>query len=218
MPANRRRKGDPEITKDRRKDILDAAEELFSRKGFSGTTTRDLAARAGVHEAVLFRHFATKEELYRTILELKLSRNRQTALQQMEQCAERRDDRGFFEALARGFLARFEDDLTMPRLVLYSALEGYESPDVVVQRQIRIESPTLEYITTRIHEGAFRSMDPGPAVYAFGGMLFGYVIRQQILGMAAHKAYTREEIVQSFVSIFLEGMKVQAAPGSAGGA
>ena len=36
-----------EITKIRRQDILAAAERLFSKKGFNGTTTKALAAKAG---------------------------------------------------------------------------------------------------------------------------------------------------------------------------
>ena len=37
-----------------------AAMELFAKKGFRGTTTRDLAAHADVNEAIIFRHFKTQ--------------------------------------------------------------------------------------------------------------------------------------------------------------
>jgi AcrR family transcriptional regulator len=55
---------------DRRKAIVEAAVPLFARKGFAGTTTRELAAAAGVSEALLFRHFPSKQSLYREILTL----------------------------------------------------------------------------------------------------------------------------------------------------
>ena len=55
---------------DRRKAIVSAAVPLFARNGFSGTTTRELAAAAGVSEALLFRHFPSKQSLYREILRL----------------------------------------------------------------------------------------------------------------------------------------------------
>src|SRR5438034_11598799 len=97
-----------EITKVRRQDILNAAEKLFSQKGFNGTTTKELAANAGVHEAVLFRHFTNKRALYRATLDLKVARNRDSALGQTEQHAKQRDDRGFFEALPLGLLTRFK--------------------------------------------------------------------------------------------------------------
>ena len=56
---------------DRRQEILMAAMELFAKKGFRGTTTRDLASEADVNEAIIFRHFATKQELYATLLDYK---------------------------------------------------------------------------------------------------------------------------------------------------
>jgi AcrR family transcriptional regulator len=55
---------------DRRKAIVVAAVPLFARNGFAGTTTRELAAAAGVSEALLFRHFPSKQSLYREILAL----------------------------------------------------------------------------------------------------------------------------------------------------
>ncbi|MEO7039366.1 MAG: helix-turn-helix domain-containing protein, partial [Candidatus Elarobacter sp.] len=45
---------------DTRTRILAAARELFERNGTRGTTTREVAERAGVNEATLFRHFGSK--------------------------------------------------------------------------------------------------------------------------------------------------------------
>jgi len=195
-----------EITKVRRQDILNAAETLFSQNGFKGATTKELARKAGVHEAVLFRHFTNKRELYRATLDLKIARNRDAALGQMEQYATERDDRGFFEALALGLLTRFEEDPSIARLILHSALDGHEPSKAIVERQLHVEQPTLDYIARRIREGAFRKMEPQHAVLAFGAMLFGYIVRQQIMGMSTHKKYNRRKISQDFVTIFLEGM------------
>lgn len=55
---------------ERRKAIVAAAIPLFAGKGFSGTTTRELAEAAGISEALLFRHFPSKILLYREILRL----------------------------------------------------------------------------------------------------------------------------------------------------
>ena len=53
----------------RRDSIVAAAVPLFARKGFAGTTTREIAEAAGVSEALVFKHFATKTALYDAILE-----------------------------------------------------------------------------------------------------------------------------------------------------
>ena len=52
---------------DRRRQIIQVAIELFSKKGFGGTTTKQIADAAQVSEAIIFRHFNTKQELYRAI-------------------------------------------------------------------------------------------------------------------------------------------------------
>src|SRR5262245_31144276 len=49
---------------ERRAAIIKAVRRTFAEKGFHGTTTRELADAAGVSEALLFKHFPTKEALF----------------------------------------------------------------------------------------------------------------------------------------------------------
>jgi AcrR family transcriptional regulator len=51
-------------SEERREAIVKAVRQVFAEKGFHGTTTRELAAAAGVSEALLFKHFPSKEALY----------------------------------------------------------------------------------------------------------------------------------------------------------
>lgn len=53
-----------------RRLLLEAARSLFAAKGYAGASTRDIALKAGVSEALLFRHFGTKAKLFeRAILD-----------------------------------------------------------------------------------------------------------------------------------------------------
>jgi AcrR family transcriptional regulator len=54
-------------SEDRRLAIIEAALQVFSANGFHGATTKALAKAAGVSEALLFRHFPSKEDLYAAI-------------------------------------------------------------------------------------------------------------------------------------------------------
>src|SRR5688500_13751344 len=47
--------------------ILDAALDLFGERGLTGTTVRDIAARAKVNVAAISYHFGGKDELYRSV-------------------------------------------------------------------------------------------------------------------------------------------------------
>lgn len=51
----------------RRISIVGAAMQVFARKGFAGSTTKELAAAAGVSEALLYRHFDSKEAILEAI-------------------------------------------------------------------------------------------------------------------------------------------------------
>lgn len=51
----------------RKAEILLAALGIFALKGFAATTTKDLAAAAGVSEGLLYKHFPGKESLYREL-------------------------------------------------------------------------------------------------------------------------------------------------------
>lgn len=53
LPAEQRREG-----------IVDAATRCFAERGFGGTTTSSVASAAGVNEALVFRHFGSKQQLY----------------------------------------------------------------------------------------------------------------------------------------------------------
>ncbi len=52
---------------DRRNAIIEAVMPVFAQKGFAATTTKDLALAAGISEALLYRHFPSKESLYENI-------------------------------------------------------------------------------------------------------------------------------------------------------
>jgi AcrR family transcriptional regulator len=57
------------VAEDTRERILDAAERLFSERGFDGTSIRDVTAEAGVNLAAVHYHFGSKEDLLRAVLE-----------------------------------------------------------------------------------------------------------------------------------------------------
>lgn len=67
--------GRPRLTNARRPgntaraEILDAAAELFSTRGFATTTTRQIADAVGMRQASLYNHFATKNDILATLLD-----------------------------------------------------------------------------------------------------------------------------------------------------
>jgi AcrR family transcriptional regulator len=54
-------------TKATQDSLIKAAYELFSEQGYSKTTTKEISERAGVAELTLFRHFQTKQNVYKAV-------------------------------------------------------------------------------------------------------------------------------------------------------
>ncbi|NAS25843.1 TetR family transcriptional regulator [Herbidospora sp. NEAU-GS84] len=59
---------------ERREQILDAATRAFARNGFADTGLDDIAAEAELTRAMLYRHFESKADLYRAVLDRSCAR------------------------------------------------------------------------------------------------------------------------------------------------
>src|SRR3954468_17600419 len=111
---------------ERRLPNLRVAVPLFSQHGFRGPTTKEIAKAAGVSEAMVFRHFATKEELYSAILDHKACvHDTLDPLQRIAKAIQRKDDRAVFEGIALDALNHHDCDPEFQRLLLHSALEQH---------------------------------------------------------------------------------------------
>jgi AcrR family transcriptional regulator len=195
------------MRKNRKEDVLRAAVDLFASKGFKGSTTRELAARAKVNEAIIFRYFKTKRDLYRAILDFKASgEDREARRAEMKKLAASKDDKSFFEAIARIFLEKHKKDTTFLRLLLFSALEKHEFVEMFLM-SLSDQNPLARHIQSRINEGAFRNVNPDLAAHAFLGMLVSFVLFQEIIAPKNSKKYKTDKVVATYVSIFLEGIK-----------
>jgi AcrR family transcriptional regulator len=63
---------------ERREQILDAATRAFARTGFAATSLDDIAAEAGITRVILYRHFESKADMYRAVLDRACTRLAQT--------------------------------------------------------------------------------------------------------------------------------------------
>jgi TetR/AcrR family transcriptional regulator len=195
---------------DRRRQLLGVAVESFARNGFSGTKTRDIAAAAGVSEAILFRHFASKEDLYHAILDAKeAASGTEQWFQEMEALAERRDDRALFRSIARQLISSFRDDVAFHRLLLYASLEGHLLADLFYERfGLPMGDFLGRYVAKRQKEGAFRECEPAAAVLFVMGATIHYAMTRYIFGFGAKKAAPREDVMlDQMVDLILGGLE-----------
>ena len=196
----------------RRQQIVEVAADLFSKKGFSGTTTKEIADGAGVSEAIIFRHFSTKRDLYRAIIDFKTQQSSQDLQTELEEVAARNDDREFFRIVATRKLELYCGDPALMRLLLFAALEGHELTDIFFRSTtIEVRNYIRQYIERRVAEGAFRKVDAAVAARAFLGMVGNQAQVEILFKSCDDLTQSSTEIVDFFVDIFLDGIKQDAS-------
>lgn len=198
---------------ERHAQLLKTAMKLFSEKGFSGTTTREIAKCAGISEAMVFRHFENKDELYNTILDHKACAGGMTDFPwecpELASLMATKDDFGFFYSLAKRALENHKKDVDFLRLLLHSALEGHDLSEKFLNQFVaRLYDFIGDYIRIRQADGAFRVMEPRILVRSFLGMLVHHSLSNLLLDTERRLLdIPDEEAACEFARVFLGGIK-----------
>ena len=128
-PQKRSRRGP-----DTRKHILDASLGLFSQRGFARTTVRDIARDAGITDAAIYYHFASKRELLEALVE---ERGFISRIERLENASTDYPLRETLIWMARGAIDIMDDNRGFLRLVL---LEGLVGDPVALEQYQRLVS------------------------------------------------------------------------------
>jgi AcrR family transcriptional regulator len=191
---------------DRKKQILAVATELFARHGFDGVTTRQIADSAGITEAIVFRHFATKDDLYWEVLSAK-SASDEVKKELAEKLGSDAEPFEIFTAIARHVLNRNLTDPGRSRLLLFSGLENHRLSQRFFKTYMSEWYELLaDYIRRRIAEGTFREVDPVLAARGFIGMVFHHYLVQEIFGGARYQSYETENVARTMADLWLRGI------------
>jgi len=195
---------------ERRDQLLRVAMSLFSDQGFRGTTTKEIAHAAGVSEAMVFRHFATKEDLYAAILDYKACSGGGSfdpAVMAAE-AIKAKDDRRVFESLALGALDYHDHDPEFQRLLLHSALEKNKLAQMFFDEFVlKVYQFLGGYIRERQRDGALIEIDPAIVVRCFIGMVMHHSLNNNLWDPDRHLLnISNEAAAKHFTEILLHGI------------
>lgn len=192
---------------DRRLQLVETALDCFSRKGFGGTTTKEIAAAAGVTEAIIFRHFPTKQDLYNAVLDQHHDSGRiADCIEQWKNCMDRNDDEGLVRSMIETIFDAHRHDLRGHRVLLFAALEGHESAlEYHRQFSFPISELLCQYVARRQSEGALLGSNPEAVIAAVYGMAEQYATMTRMFGFRS--TTTDRQMADSFVDIVMHGIR-----------
>ncbi len=189
-----------------KKRILEAAQKLFARKGYEGTTTRELAHEAGVAEGTIFRHFPNKKAILVEVATagwVELLTDLLTELSEM----------GSYKAVAQVMRHRMLNFRANSDMMRVCFLEAQFHPDL----RDRIQSEVIGKMTdvaeaffqSAMDKGVYRKINPKIVAQVFLGMFAIAGFSDNTLLEPNSSPQVLLEMAEGIADIFLNGVLIK---------
>jgi AcrR family transcriptional regulator len=187
-------------TKDR---ILKTGLKLFSKKGYLGATTKEIAKEASVAELTLFRYFPSKEKLFEEVI------NTYSFLPALRGLLPEITELSYEKGLSV-IANKFLDSLMMRKdlvRIMHSEIHRYTEKIHKIYHSIIDETlKTLaSYFAEMQKKGILRTFDTELGARAFLGMFFSYFDAENFLLLKKYKRTDTNTVIKEFVAIFIKG-------------
>jgi AcrR family transcriptional regulator len=199
----------PAITDEIDTRILDAALKIFSIKGYSGATTREIAHEANVNEVTIFRKFKSKENLLKEVLNSNLAVFASLDdLFQIQKDVDLETELRFLgKNIAKAMKDKKMDNKSQMHMFMHMLFEeGKRRPEVaevLLAFLQTIINPLSKYFESQIKNGKMRNINPQTAALTFISY-FGYTpMLREVFG--DDFMGDSDEEIEGFIDIFTKG-------------
>jgi len=195
------------ISSQRRKQILDAAFVVFSRKGFAAATTHEIASEAGVAVGTIYNYFENKRDILVKLVQDTVI----TApfLQIIENWHDH-DEETFIRSIISNRI-NFGLDNAETMLILFSEILR----DKELCRQVGVEmlTPNLKlgrsFIESKVESATSRPIDADIAIRCVIGMIIGFIILRRMEGESSPiDGMDREYLLEQIFEFVLGAIKL----------
>lgn len=193
----------PDTEEDTRTKILQAALQLFAKRGFDGTTTKDLAKSAGVAEGTLFRYFANKKAI---LIEVATAGWVEILTELLTELSEM----GSYKAVSQVMRRRMFNMRKNSDLMRVCFIEAQYHPELKENIQAEVIDKMTDvaeaFFETAMSKGIYRKMNPKIVAKVFLGIfaIAGFSEETIIDNNASPQAM--QEMAEGISDIFLRGV------------
>ncbi|MDB9511303.1 TetR/AcrR family transcriptional regulator [Kamptonema animale CS-326] len=189
-----------------RKRILQAAQRLFARKGYEGTTTASLAQAAGVAEGTLFRHFPNKKAI---LIEVATNGWVEILTDLLTELSEMASYKAVAQVMRRRML-NVRENADMMRVCFMEAQFHPELRDRIQAEVIGKMTDVAEaFFQTAMDRGVYRQMNPKIVAQVFLGMFAIAGFSQDTLLEPGASPQAIQEMAEGLADIFLNGVLIE---------
>jgi AcrR family transcriptional regulator len=188
---------------DTRTKILQAALQLFAKRGYDGTTTKDLAKSAGVAEGTLFRHFASKKAILIEVTTagwVDILTDLLTELSEM----------GSYKAVSNVMRRRMLNMRKNSDLMRVCFVEAQYHPELQESIQAEVIDKMTDvaeaFFETAMSKGIYRQMNPKIVAKVFLGIFAIAGFSEETIMNPSASPKEMQEMAEGISDIFLRGV------------
>jgi AcrR family transcriptional regulator len=189
---------------ERTRKLVEVAAQLFARQGYHGTSTRQIADFANVHEVTLFRHFRCKEDIFWAALRSSLS--------------EISCPRELYEGFVRGdplqtilpqILEMWANVAIhrpeLPRLLTVAVIEMPGKAETIIQESLMPMFSAIScYLGTKIQGGEVRRINPVTLATALASTVITYPTIAKLIGDIDSVQWEDSQRIREYAAFWLE--------------
>lgn len=193
------------------KKILQAAINIFSKKGFSAATTSEIAKEAKVAEGTIFKYYPKKKELlHSAMVEMIELFGESIAIDSLKKVIQENEDQSIEELLKAIVLDRitlFQENIQLIKVIFYEMQFHKEIKELFLNKVSKNGIPIMAQIFEKgKKQGKFKDINSLIAMRSFMGMIIFMLLQREFL--YKENAFENiEEEVDVLIEIFLNGIK-----------
>jgi AcrR family transcriptional regulator len=186
-----------------RDKILKAAQKLFARNGYDGTTTKELAEKSGIAEGTLFRHFPNKKAILVEVATQGWVDLLTDLLTELSEIAS-------YEAISQVMykrMLRLGDNYDMMR-VCFMEVQLHQDLRERIQSEVveKMTDVAEAFFQTAMERGVYRKMNPRVIAQVFLGMFVVAGFSHETIAQPGASPAEVKEMAEGLADIFLNGV------------
>ena len=198
---------------DRPDEILSAAMDVFTEKGFAAARVEDIATRAGLSKGAVYLYFESKEAMLQALVERSAGRIANAASTLSLMGADDDPERAYRAILKMALTALSDPEISAaPRLVLGEAGRFPELAQFYRKRVIEVGRTAMAHlIRTGRKNGHFRDVADEAALLAFIGPAVAQMMLSTVFRLDDDPELDPGDLADAIADIVLNGLKPRSA-------
>ena len=189
--------------------LLDAAIDAFSENGFKGTSTRDIADRAGVHHPLITYHFKNKNQLWRAAADRIFREFNISLVKAMAEVPEI-DPKARAEAFVRTYVNYAHDQPALHKIILQESSNASERLDWLVETHLKPLYDLVVEPLARLQQLGIAPAGSPALLYNMirvtaGGLLALSLEIKGTTGLDLEDHAQRDELANMIIGVFFPG-------------